>query len=214
MTASAMSSSSVCPGVATKVSGGFASPTPPDAFRARAPAVRWLRRLPRQRRSQRRPGGWRPRPAPRCCHSADRARRARRCRRPSPGRASPRPCPAGRPMEGPDGAAARNPDARPTPATMGCSRATTAGQRWSDTPAGSRPAPIHFGVAQPVVLQQLAHRVRLVTHGELGEIAVARDLLLGDLEVLHVALDVGGTPPRQATVRVAGVRRRSRRRRP
>ena len=51
-----------------------------------------------------------------------------------------------------------------------------------------------------MVLQQLAHRVRLVAHRELGEIAVARDLLLGDLEVLHVALDLGRPHYRQPAV--------------
>ena len=53
-----------------------------------------------------------------------------------------------------------------------------------------------------MVLQQLTHGVRLVAHGELGEIAVAGDLLLGDLEVLHVALDLGRTHYRQQTIRL------------
>ena len=52
-----------------------------------------------------------------------------------------------------------------------------------------------LGVAEPAALQQLAHRVRLVAHRELGEIAVAGDLLVGDLEVLHVALDLGRRRP-------------------
>jgi hypothetical protein len=57
-----------------------------------------------------------------------------------------------------------------------------------------------FGVTEPVVLQQLAHRVRLVAHRELGEIAVAGDLLIGDLEVLDVAFDLGRPDCRQPAV--------------
>ena len=57
-----------------------------------------------------------------------------------------------------------------------------------------------LGEAQTGALEQLAHRIRLVAHGQLGEVAGARQLLVGDLEVLHVAFDVEIADRRQEPV--------------